>query len=366
MKHLFAIGFLTIGLLVSGTIRASSPKVVEQVVLYQSVGPRGDTLLLSGWISVPVAKQPKGLILLAHYTIGANDEAPSMGKAFEARYFRNEYILVMPDYIGFGSTRDRMMPYLDGALTARNCIDMLQAATPLIDSIRPGTCTDSIYVCGFSQGGAVALWITQLIEAEYADRWHIKKCFAGSGPYDVATTYDVAVNTNKVGLAMSVPLLILGTDEAYDLHLERDFFFTPELIAAYEQHMVQKNENVLSLALHMNRHRLDYWMTAQGRDKTLTQTQRLYTGFMRSSLVHFPMKSEEFAQDTICPNVPKTSIFVFHSTQDDVVDFQNAAHLYRCWSDAPNIRYDFGRYGNHLQSLLTFYSRVNKQLKMEK
>ena len=359
-KHIICI---TVMLICGLTAMAKTPSVVEKVVNYTSVGPRGESLLLSGKVSVPMARQPKGLMLIPHFTISANDEAPSMTTPAEAKAFRDDYVLVMPDYIGFGITRDSVMPYLDGALTARNCVDMLLAVPSVIDSIRPGAYTDSIVIFGFSQGGAAALWILRLLEEEYADRIHVKACYAGSGPYDVASTYDVAVTTDKVGYAMTIPILILGTSEAYNLHLSRDYFFTPELQRAYDELVAPKEKGIFAMYVRMNKHRTSYWMTSEGRDKKQPETQRLYRGLLRSSLVHLPMDSMAISADTICSPVPKAPVYVFHSSQDDIVAYQNALHLQHCWGEAPNVTYDFGRYGSHLSSFLHFTSKVQKRMK---
>ena len=336
---------------------------VEQEVRYLSVGPRGEAITLSGKVSVPMNKQPKGLILFEHYTICANSEAPSQGWTGDAKYLRDDYILVMPDYIGFGASKDRVSPYLDGALTARNSVDMLLAAQPVIEHLRAGVYSDSIYVVGYSQGGAAALWTLKLLEEQYADKFFVKACYAGSGPYDVATTYDLAVSSNKIYLPLTIPLLVLGTSEAYDLGLERKDFFTPAMDKYYDELMVPKTNTVMTIALRVPIYRLNYWMTAAGCDKNQVATQKLYRGLMRSSLVHYPIDENPLFQDTICtPWRPKAPTYIFHSTKDDIVPFNNALHLRRCWSDAPNITYDFGYYGNHFGAIFIFFSKVRKQL----
>ena len=171
--------------------------VQEHVLYYTSVDQHGDSLTLSGKIYMP--EHPKGIILLPHYTIASNDEVPSTGGSGEERFLCNDYVLIMPDYIGYGVTRDRVHPYLHGELTARNTVDMLLASRAAVDSMLQATTpachltVDTISVVGFSQGGATALWVLKLLEQNYADRVHVTGCYAGSGPYDVAATYDVAV-----------------------------------------------------------------------------------------------------------------------------------------------------------------------------
>ena len=151
--------------------------VLEHVLYYTSVDQHGDSLTLSGKIYVPA--EPKGIILLPHYTIASNAEVPSTGGSGEERFLRNDYVLIMPDYIGYGATRDRVHPYLHGELTARNTVDMLLASRAAVDSMLQATTparhltVDTISVVGFSQGGATALWVLKLLEQNYADRVHV-------------------------------------------------------------------------------------------------------------------------------------------------------------------------------------------------
>lgn len=129
-------------------------EVREQAVTYMSVDQHGDSIRLSGLLSIP--DSARGIILIPHYTIAACDESPSQKPTGEAKAFRDNYVLLMPDYIGYGITCERTHPYLHGALTARNTVDMLLGLQPMLDSLSLGISLDSIYIVGYSQGGAAA------------------------------------------------------------------------------------------------------------------------------------------------------------------------------------------------------------------
>ncbi|MBO4250647.1 MAG: hypothetical protein J5884_05250 [Paludibacteraceae bacterium] len=356
-KTLILIGLLCL------CVQLAAAKMYEQVVLYPSVDQHGDSIILSGKVSVPLNKSPQGIILLSHFTIGADKEAPSRCQLYEQKQLGEDFILIMPDYIGYGVTADRFPPYLHGALTAQNCVDMLPSALRILDSLQVGIALDSLYVMGFSQGGAAALWTLKHLEEHYADRYYVKCCFCGSGPYDVAATYDVGAETNKAALPMSVPLLVMGTSEAYDLNLARGYFFTRRMNKLFDPLIASKRYKILNLYLRMPQHRLDYWLNPAARDKNQPETRRLYEGLMRSSIVHFPMDDSLVGADTICPDwTPQTPLYVFHSYKDEIVPFVNAEHLQRCMSELPNITYDFGDFGGHLQSAYTFIQHVKEKL----
>ncbi len=356
MKNPFVfISFFTI----VAVCATAAPKVTKQTILYKSVDQYGDTLTLSGKLTIPSSSTAKGIILMPHYTIGANREAPSLGTAYGEKFFYNDYILIQPDYIGYGITADRFPPYLHGELTARNCVDMALTVRHILDTTQVDIESDSITIIGFSQGAATALWTLKLLEDEYADIIPVKACYAGSGPYDVATTFDIAVEQNRVGLPMTIPLLIIGTNTAYNLNFQYENFFFPKKEKVFQRYIKSKRYSVFGITLHMSNQRVDYWLKNTGTDKSQSETQRLYNGFLKSSLVHYPIDNHPIGQDSICPLWrPKAQTYIFHSTTDNVVYFTNAAHLQRCWGDIPNVTYDFDDYGNHLQSLYTFYKKI--------
>ena len=160
---------------------------------------------------------------------------------------------------------------------------------------------------------------------------------------------------------MVVPLLVMGTSTAYDLNLQQEDFFTPSTEQCFDEYIASKKYSVLSLYARMPSHHLDKWLNEKGRDKTQRATQQLYAGFMQSSLVHFDISYT--SADSVCPSwTPRTPVYIFHSYDDDVVCFLNAEHLHRCFANEPNIIWDFGHYGGHLTSLISFFSRVHKAL----
>lgn len=76
----------------------------------------------------------------------------------------NNDLVIMPDYEGYGLTRDRAHPYLYQELTARQCLDALlygislYESSPDIESVRhPIRSNFRTMVSGYSQGGSVAI-----------------------------------------------------------------------------------------------------------------------------------------------------------------------------------------------------------------
>ena len=92
MKRLWCLGLIA-ALSLCGW--AAKP-VSEQVLLYPSVDQFGQTITLSGKVSIPRNRTAKGIILVTHYTIYSLEEAPSVAKVakgIESKMFYKDYIL---------------------------------------------------------------------------------------------------------------------------------------------------------------------------------------------------------------------------------------------------------------------------------
>lgn len=343
-------------------VEAEDTTIIKHVVHYPSVDARGEAITLSGVVCIPKDKHPKGLILLPHYTITANKEAPSVHLTHEPGFYKDDYVIVMPDYIGYALTGNRVHPYLCGELTARNTVDMLLYCRPMIDSMALGIPTDSIYVVGYSQGGASALWTLRLLEEQYAGKIYVKRCFAGGSPADVANTYNDAIERNFVPCPALIPLIVYGIKEGYQLDMKPEDVLTRAMRKYYKKYVGTKNYSVMELFWLMPNHTPSYWLTKAAMDRTTPVGKKLYDGLLRASMVHFDNDGQ--GTDSICPNwTPKTPLMVFHSMNDNLVPFQCSENLRRCFGEQPNIEYVFEKFGGHMNSAKVFHNTVAERLK---
>ena len=346
--------------LVQAVIGAAG-KTVAMACTYESVDLHGEKVTLSGKIYFPKQGPSKRFVIQTHYTILSNKECPSECDMPDAVLREKGYALVMPDYLGYGVTKDQRHPYLNYRLTARNTVDMYLAAAAFMEKLGLSPESDSLVILGYSQGGQTAIATLMLLETEYPEV-AVKQCFAGSGPYDVARTYDVAMAKNNAGLIFTIPMLIMGTSWSYDLDLNPNYFMTPKTIRKAEKYVFNKDHSAAEVVL-MSRFglstKVSRYMTPEGMDKTQPETARLYEGLKRSSIVHV---SE--TDTVLCDWTPKTPIFVLHSRQDSCVPFENALSLQLLFEvrGAKNVEYDFGDYGDHLPAMARYLDIIQKRL----
>ena len=141
-------------------------------------------------------------------------DASECGLLYETCF--HDYMVVSPDYLGYGSSKDRIHPYLIQENTGKQCWDAACAAIYWKstqsdsngDSFR-GLEDDYYTVAiGYSQGGAAALATQNYIEKyDDKDRTHFRGVVCGDGPYDPMATY--GFYTEKGMYLPSVITLIL-------------------------------------------------------------------------------------------------------------------------------------------------------------
>lgn len=110
----------------------------------------------------------------------------------------HDYMVISPDYLGYGSSKDIVHPYLIQENTGKQCWDAACAAIYWKNTKSDSNC-DSFrglendyytVAIGYSQGGAVALATQNYIEKyDDSDRTHFRGTVCGDGPYDPMATY---------------------------------------------------------------------------------------------------------------------------------------------------------------------------------
>lgn len=129
---------------------------------YMSKDWNGEPVRLSGRIVVPADKKVNRIMIVSHYTIGANYEAPSMSFPLEGIFASRGIAVIVPDYLGYGITADQVHPYLCSDLTALHVVDMYKAALPFLEHIDCLPENDDVILFGYSQGGATTMAVSQI------------------------------------------------------------------------------------------------------------------------------------------------------------------------------------------------------------
>lgn len=225
---------------------------------YPSVDADGNKITLSALMAVPTKMvldglhaMPNNMIIGCHVTITSNYECPTeynksggsgswqSDVGMQICYARYDFfrqpccLVIMPDYEGYGVSKNRPHPYLYQELTARQVADAARYGLALYNAnIEAGE--EFCYfesgwksVCvGYSQGGSVALATHRFIEENgLASELHFAGSVCGDGPYDPVehllyyildngTSYDgdnyTVHDAETVTMPIVMPLILKG------------------------------------------------------------------------------------------------------------------------------------------------------------
>ena len=323
-----------------------SNRLIHIAGTYQGHDVDGSPLTLSGKLLLPASGRIKNMIIVSHFTIGANYECPSESFPLEGIFASKGYAVVIADYIGFGVTQKRIHPYMHIESTARSVVDMALAVKPFLKHIGRAPESDEVILLGYSQGGSTTLGVMRMIQEECEDQLPIKEVYAGGGPYDLAATFDVSMLEDLTGIPCAIPMIVQGVNEGDHLGLNLADFFKPVLLEHYDEWINSKDYTVKQINQMMNANSVSDLMTDVGRDKKNPETARLYKALLFNSVLDF---------------IPKHPIHFFHSTQDGTVPFVNGQKAQAYFMGRENT-YDFGPYGKHGNGAIRFIMNTYKSL----
>jgi hypothetical protein len=216
--------------------------------LYPSIDGDGKETILSGLSVFPYKTSsttgrqilPQNMIIGCHVTITDDSERPSnfgallypLNEVYALNYFAEgnddmtnvlqNNLLVMPDYMGYGETKDSIHPYLIEELTARNVVDGARYGKALMETltyVEDGNTKNyqmdgdgwKTVICGYSQGAAAALATDRFIEENgYSEDMHLLGCVCGDGPYSEQITMNSYAEDGRLNMPAVAPLVLNG------------------------------------------------------------------------------------------------------------------------------------------------------------
>ena len=162
---------------------------------YVTTDKNGAKVTASGLVSVPVkaagARSP--VLSYQHASTFRNNQAPSIKvEAVEPPLVLASlgYIVVSPDYVGFGASYGVEHPYLTSSPSSRAVIDMLSAAQTWR---RQAGVADNgqLFLAGYSEGGYATMAAHRAIHQQGGElKTQLQAAVPGASPYDVQETLD--------------------------------------------------------------------------------------------------------------------------------------------------------------------------------
>lgn len=196
-----------------------------KLVLYRSQDAHGKAVPVSGVVSLPKGKAPKGgwpVITWAHGTTGIADScAPSRDDGRTARAYNSYvfpllsswlkagYAVVRTDYQGLGTKDDHQ--YLNGRSEGSSVLDMVRAARQADPRLGK-----DVIISGHSQGGHAALFAAALAK-KYTPELKVKGTVAFAPPSHLEQQIPLTtgITTPNPGLSGLLATIAYGLHAAY-------------------------------------------------------------------------------------------------------------------------------------------------------
>lgn len=201
-------------------------------IVYKTKDLDNNEIQASGAVLIPVTSDKLAIASYQHGTIRSDSEAPSnFAENSEAGLLGSliasiGYVVSMPDYLGYGASKQIPHPYEHRKSLATASIDMLRAVKEFC-RIERVNLNDRLFLTGYSEGGFATMSMQKMIEEEFPTEFKITASVMGAGAYNKTafSRYVAAQNSNLTFINYYV--WVLQTyNNVYKLNRPLSAFFT--------------------------------------------------------------------------------------------------------------------------------------------
>ena len=291
------------------------PDYMNYVFNYPSVDPFGNPCTLSGTITVDKSylaegKPFKGILLYNHFTIYETTQAPSRGAVeFPTGAALTHFIVVAPDYYGFGITEKEPQAYCISRANGRAALDAYLAAKRMIDDLAVKK-NDDFIIAGYSEGAQTTMGVLREISERHPEV-KVKRAFAGDGPYDINSMYNT-ISKGDTEMPSTVCNVLWAYNHFFQLGYGIHDYLKDPVAANFDEWFLSKKykRKALDEELIKTKKTGDF-CTAAVLDVNSPLSQRFKTAFSEDALTSGWTPRSDF------------DIMLFHDTKDDVVPVDN-------------------------------------------
>lgn len=289
-------------------------KIIHEISVYKII-------YQTTYINAPVSASgllyvPKSVSLvfpvvsLQHGTIFLKSDAPSQCSGFAGGELLCSagYIVLQPDYLGYGISEDIFHPYYDKTHAAASVLDMIEAALTYLSEINIRH-SGKLFLTGYSEGGYVTLAAQSAIEKNNTIGLELIAVAAGAGGYDLfALLSDFTTGAGSHVQPSYIVFLLMAYEKIYGWNKPLHYYFSskyadilPELMngnynSAYINHNLSSN-----LASLFNR---EFYQNLTGPGE-------------------MDLKKALFI-NSLSDWKPQTPLRLYHGTEDEVIPYRNS------------------------------------------
>jgi len=156
-------------------------------------------LVASGVVCIPDGGGTYPILSFQNGTNTLYINAPSVNAAsysvqLISAFATTGFVVVLPDYLGFGSSIEVFHPYLHMQSTVTSILDLFRAVKEMSAKADLNLkLSADLYLMGYSQGGLSTLQLHKAIETSYSSEFNLKAVGCGAGPYNLTSITTMVV-----------------------------------------------------------------------------------------------------------------------------------------------------------------------------
>lgn len=212
--------------------------VQSYTVVYETKW-KGKLVKGSGLILVPTGITEAAPILsFQHGTTFSKDEAPSASSGYTGMelFASAGYIVLMPDYLGYGSSSEIFHPYYDKEYSALAVIDMITSAKQFLQKEKISF-NDKLFLAGYSEGGYVTLAAASEIERDASHDLKLTAVAAGAGGYDLTHMLKGVTTDSYYAYPAYLAFVLMAYNHTYDWNKPLTYYFKKPYADALTKYM---------------------------------------------------------------------------------------------------------------------------------
>ncbi|MGN7204056.1 alpha/beta hydrolase family protein [Pedobacter sp. SAFR-022] len=292
---------------------------VDYVKLVYKTTYKGKVVNASGLLGIPKNTPTAPSIISAqHGTIFVDDAAPTNmannQEAFSGHVLLASagFITAVPDYIGYGDTKDLQHPYYDQEYAATAVLDMLKATKAYLAKEKIAT-SNRLFLTGYSEGGYITMAAQKEIEGNAAHGLTLTAVSAGAGAYDLPEMLNKVANASSYDEPGFLATLLISYNSLYE--------WNRPLTDFYKEPYASRLPGLLDGT--KNRGDIN-----KGLDKS---TAKLFNNTFFANLQKSGEETklkEALDRNSFNNWTPKTQLKMFHGTKDEAVFISTSKKTY--------------------------------------
>ncbi|GAB3905408.1 hypothetical protein GCM10028803_36230 [Larkinella knui] len=285
-------------------------------LVYNTKLPDGTATKASGAVLIPTSTTkplaPVPMISQQHGTILSDIDAPSnfgpnSDAAFGGTLFASiGFIMVCPDYIGYGESKAFPHTYEHREGLATASLDMIRAAKEFVKQ-KSIKWDNRLFLTGYSEGGYATMSLQKKIEEEFPAEFPLTASSIGAGAYHKTAFMKYIINEETIGISSYNRLYLwtlLTYNDLYKLNKPMSYYLK-------EPYATQATQNGKNITINGT---ISNIFTDSFKKAVNDGTE---TGFLNA-----------VKDNDVYDWKPKTPTYLYHGTADKLVFYFNTQDAY--------------------------------------